>query len=338
MLEIKITTDNETPVQDQIEAAMAALGFQRRASSQLIPPIPQRVVTVAYTNPESGETVVVEPPETGPKQDTGPDVRGVMNVGLEHALADAEAAQKPGIVFYVHASGRKPGEPSPGHKRRTKAEIAEDDAYLSSKSSGDDHPLQPENVPVVEGKDFDLTLDIPVFDATAENVETIAQDAADEAAEAAEQSQGLEVSWTLEDLRRAVGDYAKKHGLPKAQANTPGIIGAKMVDVTDYETAIRRVQLATATSDGLLHEEEVQATLDDVKEAVRAYADKYEGKDAPLQAGTITAVDLAEIMRKTFPGTSGAIRDIPQTPQAFGKALTAVNAAVLENPFKREVK
>jgi hypothetical protein len=32
------------------------------------------------------------------------------------------------------------------------------------------------------------------------------------------------------------------------------------------------------------------------------------------------------------------LSEIPATPEGYGKALGAVNAAITENPFKREVR
>lgn len=335
-LSITIITDydsKKTPM-EQVDDAMAALGFVRKTSA-----VSLIMGDVEHIAREQAEAAI---DKGEPKAELGPDTRGVMNVGLDRAEhADAEVSAGVAEVImqgtapargpdpdYTHPSGRKFGQAT--GKRRTKAEMAEDDAYLASLTSS--------------------SVDIDTNEAAQEQMiaeyreqggfepdETVAQDAADEAAETASEQTGV---LTLEDLRRAIGEYAKKHGMAKASANIPAIIEGPMLEVTDFERAIARVKLAAATSDGLLHEADVapHATKDDLMEAVMAYAAKYEGKGVKPATGGPTAVDLAQVMRDTFPGTSGALSEIPATPEGYGKALGAVNAAINDNPFKREVK
>jgi hypothetical protein len=379
VLSIKITTteyDSEKTPAEQVDEAMAALGFVRKTSA-----VSLIMGDAKHVARELAETVIYK---NGPEAEPGSDTRGVMNVGLEHEeaaakVADATAWPSEGYGLaqsstvataptaapdpdYTHPSGRKFGQPGPGGKRRTKAEMAEDTAYLEALDAAakgavfvtntprvgepNDPRREQEGIPIQAGEDFDLTRDAPVFDATID-----AQDAADEAAEAElsasrppdpepddvnEQTGEL----TLEDLRREIGLYVKKHGMAKASANNPAIIEGPMLEVTDFERAIGRVKLATAASDGLLHEADAKphATKDDLMEAVMAYAAKYEGVGVKPASGGPTAVDLADVMRKTFPGTSGALSEIPATPEGYGKALGAVNAAITGNPYKREVK
>jgi hypothetical protein len=354
-LHIRISTDydaDKTPA-EQIEEAMAALGFVRQRSSA-------DIIKAMVATREPFASVVEQNEgnlsESGPGShavangassvELGPDTRGVMNVGLDYAEADAEEAKAEGAnglaqasrgpdPEYAHPSGRKFGEAGDGRKRRTKAEMAEDTAYLASLDNkvNANEPL-PENVYMDANGDVKFKQEeIP------SNPEEDAQDAADEAAEAAA-DKPAGGALTLEDLRRAIGDYAKKHGMAKASANVPAILGGPMLEARDFEHAIGRVKLATATSDGLLHEADVspQATKDDLMEAVMVYASKYEGKGVKPASGGPTAVDLAEVMRQTFPGTSGALSEIPATPEGYGKALAAVNAAITGNPFKRVAK
>ena len=376
-LEIQITTLLRSDMTDaqQIDEAMAALGFVRKTSA-----VSLIMGDVEHIAREQAEAAI---DKGEPKAELGPDTRGVMNVGLDRAEhADAEVSAGVAEVImqgtapargpdpdYTHPSGRKFGQAT--GKRRTKAEMAEDDAYLASLEVKVDanEPL-PESVYMdangdLQAKRADQVEDDQIvalapaeddanpqaafvaasaqvaFVAASEDAETAAQDAvqdaADEAAETASEQTGV---LTLEDLRRAIGEYAKKHGMAKASANIPAIIEGPMLEVTDFERAIARVKLAAATSDGLLHEADVapHATKDDLMEAVMAYAAKYEGKGVKPATGGPTAVDLAQVMRDTFPGTSGALSEIPATPEGYGKALGAVNAAINDNPFKREVK
>jgi len=328
-LEIRILTDydeDKTPA-EQIDAYMAALGFVRKTSVAVNE---AESMWAAFEHPETKQTVVVEPPRTEP----GPDTRGIMNVGLEHAEAGTIVIRPTptGQSVFIDAfektrnSGRKPGEPSSGHKRRTKAEMAEDAAYLASLDHAPE--IGQEEIPNGEAEMIAEYREQGGF----ESDDIIAQDAADEAAETASEQTG---ALTLEDLRRAIGEYAKKHGMPKAATNVPAILGGPMLEVTDFEMAVGRIKLATATSDGLLHEEAPHATKDDLMEAVMAYAAKAEGSGVKPASSGPTAVDLADVMRKTFPGTSGALSEVPATPEGYGKALAAVNATINSNLFKR---
>jgi hypothetical protein len=383
-LSITIITDydsKKTPM-EQVDDAMAALGFVRKTSA-----VSLIMGDVEHIAREQAEAAI---DKGEPKAELGPDTRGVMNVGLDRAEhADAEVSAGVAEVImqgtapargpdpdYTHPSGRKFGQAT--GKRRTKAEMAEDDAYLASlevkvdaneplpesvymDANGDlqakraDQVEDDQIVALAPAEDDQIVALAPAEDdanpqvafvaasaqvafvAASEDAETAAQDAADEAAETASEQTGV---LTLEDLRRAIGEYAKKHGMAKASANIPAIIEGPMLEVTDFERAIARVKLAAATSDGLLHEADVapHATKDDLMEAVMAYAAKYEGKGVKPATGGPTAVDLAQVMRDTFPGTSGALSEIPATPEGYGKALGAVNAAINDNPFKREVK
>jgi hypothetical protein len=369
-LEIHIITERlpTKTTAEQIDEAMAALGFVRdsQTTSFALSQLQGRL-----KEPLAGDGLDAERVK---QTEPGPDTRGVMNVGLEHALDHAVEAQKAQHDAYVktaenimrmvergpdpeytHPSGRKFGQPGPGGKRRTKAEMAEDTAYLASLD-------KPGVTAEMVGRDE------PFVEEVIEDPETDAQDAADEAAEAGEKSQGGPLN--LEDLRRVIGEYAKKHGMAKAAANIPTIIEGPMLEVTDFARAIARVKLAAATSDGLLHEmsaedlatcgrvvdglieardqqlakireaisEKPSATKDELMAAVMAYAAKYEGKGVIPASGGPTAVDLADVMRKTFPGTSGALSEIPATPEGYGKALAAVSAATTGNPYSREAK
>jgi len=401
---------DETPAQ-QLEATMAALGFVRKTTTVNV--TMREVAPPKFTEPSKSDEGPARP-------EPGPDTRGVMNVGLEHAIDAAVAAQKAqhdrdvetaknimraaeggadtdnvkaeaeeaarkeearavrarnlaGSIDpiergpdpeYTHPSGRKFGQPGPGGKRRTKAEMAEDTAYLASldgiiaaRPIGEHpEPVAQEADDTTDGEGLEVDAESGgLIDQTLGHVANVIdraadeQDAADEAAEAAgEKSQGGPLS--LEDLRREIGLYAKKHGMAKASVNIPAIIEGPMLEVTNFEHAIARVKLATATGDGLLHEapfdrklpplveEAPHATKDDLMEAVMAYSAKYEGKGVKPASGGPTAVDLADVMRKTFPGTSGALSEIPATPEGYGKALNAVNAAITGNPYGRTPK
>ena len=103
---------------------------------------------------------------------------------------------------------RKRGEPSPGKKRRTAAEVAEDEAAEAAETkqniSTGEARVDPEN-PEADDSEADA-----------------AQDAADEAAEV-EAHRDPEKPLTIDDVKAVVMAYAEKYGMPAAQADGPRI-------------------------------------------------------------------------------------------------------------------
>jgi hypothetical protein len=83
--------------------------------------------------------------------------------------------------------------------------------------------------------------------------------------------------------------------------------------------------------------EPVHATKADVIEAFAAYGKKYDGVSDP-KLMTITREDLPKVLEGVFGAGATTVAKIPQTPEGFGKAMTAVYIAVRDNPFKRAVK
>jgi len=83
--------------------------------------------------------------------------------------------------------------------------------------------------------------------------------------------------------------------------------------------------------------EPVHATKADVIEAFAAYGKKYDGVSDP-KLMTITREDLPKVLEGVFGAGATTVAKIPQTPEGFGKAMTAVYVAVRDNPFKRTPK
>ena len=75
------STSDKTPSQ-QLEEAMAALGFVRKTTA--ISVVMREVQAESIKEPSKGDDGPARP-------EPGPDTRGAMNVGLEHAEHDAEA-------------------------------------------------------------------------------------------------------------------------------------------------------------------------------------------------------------------------------------------------------
>lgn len=107
----------------------------------------------------------------------------------------------------IGSAVRKRGEPSPGKARRTKAEIAEDEAADAGDASGS-LGEKPNHA------------DALTDDGEQDSAEVAAQDAADEAAEV-EETAGAEV--TIEDVKAVVGLYVKSYGMAATQEDGPKI-------------------------------------------------------------------------------------------------------------------
>jgi hypothetical protein len=233
---------------------------------------------------------------------------------------------------------RKRGEPSPGKARRTKAEIAEDDAAdaadrLAEGGAGTGHALE-------AGKG-----ERPTVETATDTAIDIEQDQADEAAEtAANRSSDAP---TLDDLRRLMGEVQRKHGMTVA-IGIPKMLGKPIVDLTPEElpAAIARVQgLLDGTDQTPVTAEtkavEPTATADDVRAAMLRYAAKYEGY-APPEGGPIdgskiqvTSADSAKVFSMLFGEGVVKVSSIPADAASYAKAVAGIEEMIEKNPFKR---
>lgn len=175
------------PLRGQVDTAMEALGFTRltaTATHAIDPVAAQRIADAAV------------------KQFTEQMAR--PDQGVATFTGDTEV-QTGG----TSAPQRERGKPAPGRARRTKEEIAEDEAAdkadaeaaaaRGSISSDPENRVGPEDEP-----------------------ETQEQDKADEQAEV-EASRDAETPLTGEDVRSAMGLYVKKFGLPATQEDGASI-------------------------------------------------------------------------------------------------------------------
>lgn len=264
------------------------------------------------------------PEVTAPEPDVEPTAAPVIEAATETPPA---IAAKPGA--------RVPGQPAPGRLRRTKAEMAED-AALEAAGQARHKTLASSLALISTGEE---RID-PAVDA---------QDRADEEAEAAAvKKTGL----SMEDLREAVARFVRKVGIPRAQKEVPAILGCPMIAVPETDealsAAIAKIEAVIKTGDVaplvekpasvaalIAAVDEPHATLSDVVEAFRAYARKYDGHD-DFGRAAIVREDGPRLLEQTL-----GVRDVNQIekdPAAYGEALTAINEAVLSNPFKREVR
>ena len=225
--------------------------------------------------------------------------------------------ERPGDLAAPEApanSTRVRGQPAPGRKRRTAAEVAEDLAHAQT-----DRPAQ-----------------VPAAISSGEarvHPQDEAQDAADEAAESAARAGGPP---TMDDLRAAVKRYADKFGPEAAINNVRGILGKPMLGVapTDIPSAIAKMDLAAnaASQETSLFDDAPPAarvaTKQDIIAAMTAYCVKYDGTDDPNKAPNGQA-DLPRIMEKAC--GAPRISLLPQTPEGFGAAVVAIEEATKNN-------
>lgn len=314
MIKIEINCDA-----DGLEAHMKALGFSR---------------SVVVPHDTWGKGLFVDPPtlKLRPDEEQSGAMRDDLSAEMtseqtaEHAKVEEIISDMP-VSPEVAKAARVPGQPSPGKRRRTAAEVAEDEKLAAMQLAG--------------------KATAPLISTGGERVDpaTAAADEADEAAETAANKTGL----TLDDVRAAFGVYMKKVGSVRAVATIRGLLGSPIAEIPAtqeaYAAAIEKIVNAAATepAEGAPEappEPAPHATREDVVEAIKAYGRKYDGSDVPTNM-PITLEDTARLMQALF---GEGITDIStkrgfiQTPENYGKVLATLNEALRNNPFKRAVK
>lgn len=161
-LEIRIITNNPMeygPLRGQVDEAMEALGFSR----------------AIVVNIDKGDGTTTE-----------------KTFVVNDAPSEQAAGGAPADVAAADAPKRERGKPAPGRARRTKEEIAEDEAADKADAAG--------------SSAFGISTG-----GDRVNPEEAAQDAADEAAEDAANRDAAK-PLTLDDVKNAVGLYVTKFG------------------------------------------------------------------------------------------------------------------------------
>jgi hypothetical protein len=321
----------------EVDDHLKELGFMRRPVTgtekpQTESPLKQLAAGRIVEQTENAFAAVIAAEHAKPSMPLKNDEEqsGARTADAPNPLADELAAmERPADLAppeMLAGSTRVRGQPAPGRKRRTAAEVAEDLAHAQT-----DRPAQ-----------------VPAAISTGEarvNPEDEAQDAADEAAESAARPPGSSTRGlpTMDDLRAAVKRYADKFGPEVAINNVRGILGCPMLEVapTDIPSAIAKMDLATnaASQETSLFDDAPPAprvaTKQDIIAAMTAYCVKYDGTDDPNKAPNGQA-DLPRIMDKACGVTRISL--LPQTPEGFGAAHAAILAATASNPFGRPVR
>lgn len=253
---------------------------------------------------------------------------------IYEAAAEAIAAQvdsngnAPVDEAPAEAPKRERGKPSPGRARRTKEEIAEDEAADAADAAKQQADIQ-----------ANLTDDVkPAISTGGERIgPDDEQDAADEAAET--EKTGLA---SIDVLRRLVGDYQKKHGMPAAVklCQDGGLIGKPIHELDDagIEAAIAAMQggEAPTKAEEPAPVEEPAAlepkTKADLVEAMMRYADKYDGTRDQAKM-THTLADMPKVFVAAF---GDSVQKLSQVPEdKYAEAVAAVEAAIEADPYGR---
>lgn len=131
----------------------------------------------------------------------------VGNEAADNALRSAAAAPQPNPVEeavkeVVEAQKRERGKPAPGRARRTKEEIAEDEAAAAAEA--------------------EPAAAISTGEERIDPAHVAEQDAEDEAAEV-EEHRDQAAPLTVDDVKAVVGDYVARYGMAAVQEDGPKI-------------------------------------------------------------------------------------------------------------------
>lgn len=318
--------------------AMQAIGFERGVTL----PLPKAEPKQTYQ-----EQVAEALQER--KADPAPDA------------ATAEETQSP-----AEPSARCYGQPEEGKARRNKDQMAEDKEIedLAAASGVSEIPT---DIPAttllakLKAGEFEKKTDDPAPAEKANistgeeridpaDAETQAQDKADEKAEVEATRDGL----TLDDLREVVGEYQKVHGMAATVENIPALLGCAVAEVKpeDLEGAIAKVRAEIGvtgitgdmpgpnTAEPKAEEKPAPftASKNDVIEEMLRYADKFDGQRTNPGEATAMIEDRAKILLAAFGDGIDGLSKIPDTPEAYGRAVLALREAIEKNPYGREVK
>ncbi|WP_146071415.1 hypothetical protein [Bosea lathyri] len=238
-------------------------------------------------------------------------------VGIAPSVLDEPSVQQA-------IAKRERGQPSPGKARRTKAEIAEDEAA----DAVDDANITTHIPPALNISSGEERVDPSI----------VAQDAADEAAEsAAARTSGAP---TLDDLRRLMGDVQRKHGMAVA-AKLPGLIGKGVGELTDEELpkAISAVQfvlengLSNVSDEPAKTEATPAATKQDLVAAMLDYALFADGQNADHAKMPHTMEDVAVVFGKLFGAEVSKLSQVPA--DGYAKAIAGIAEMKSKDVFKR---
>lgn len=226
-IEIKIGLGDADVSAAMLEQHMAALGFTRRAPTMAVTAVeaPRRE-TSSHASGTASEMIARAEQAAGSMTD---EQRQQIEDNRAKAIAEQSAAPEP---------KRERGKPSAGRARRTREEIAEDEAAERSEQEAAGEPAA-----ISTGENRAGPEDEP---------EVQEQDRADEQAEA-EAAKAARVEktgkvLTHDDVRTALGTYVTKYGMAAAQQDGPKLIAkvcgdgkVKISDIPDDQEVLGKV-------------------------------------------------------------------------------------------------
>ena len=330
MLKISIELDPvKGPMADQLDTHMSTLGYARKDHAR----IPVSVLTEMAAPSEMNSSAIKETLVFSEEGFLGeqPEPETVA----EKVVVNGETMTRQEAVVRGDVAERVPGQPAPGRKRRSRAEVEADDAYFAAHGKAIPEPVSEDEAEPDS-----------IFGGALVQAKAAAQDAADEARETAAGKTGL----TLDDLRKAVGAYQSLHGTAAAIKNVPRILGKPMYEVTDDELveAIAKIEAATAKAPTKVvtdapapakteKAKPIDATKEGVIAALRRYALRFDGQDRDLSAAAApcTQEDGKKIVKAAI-GVEN-LAQMPNDPATFAKLIEAIDLALANNRFGREV-
>lgn len=230
-----------------------------------------------------------------------------------------------GYTQEAPAEKRTPGQPSNGRTRRTKAEIAEDEAFVSAAVAASGTAVFSEPAAISSGEE-----------------RISPEDAADEAAETAKT--GIE---PIDELRHVAGEYAALVGFATATQNIQKLLGAMDISElsdADIPDAIARIKDKIAegapepTENVFADDPPPAKTLDDYKALIKAafvdYAKAFDKTD-DLQMAKFTQIDGMKVIKMVWPEHDYRISQLPFEPANLEKVLVGISRAIKDNFFKR---
>ena len=385
-IKLEITVNDDCPYEDiwrSFETQMRAIGFSRTVgvapglsapyTTPKEPPVGS--TTVQFTD-KPNLTVVdtlsdalaraterfdtAGSGETGTTHATGATATATFTAGNIINGLTGEMVQKSETPLSDMDGDRKRGEAGAGHRRRTNAQIAADEAYFKQKERAEEALRQMDKGvhDHVERATIDELQSALAISSGEERVNP--EDAADEAVEAHSGPP------TLEDLRAEVAKYIETFGVKASVENMRSIIGCRIdqVPAKEIPNAIAKVRAAIGGSTILTPNspaddspvppgekapemenlfggepaKSLTATKEMVVEIIKVYGRKFDGSDDPEKM-VIAKEDLPKVFTKAFGAGVTGMGSMPEkTPEAFGNVWRAIRDAVEKNPFGRKAK
>lgn len=333
---------------DAVDAHLQALGFMRRPFVGIEGPKVESPLARIAESMRDGTATFVPPSED---QSSGAVPQVANPLADEMSKLENPAEIRTGelsltpdrdlsYVDHADAPKRVPGQPSPGKRRRTAAEVAEDEARPTT--AGTPPAQSSRSGSTASASGAAISTGEPRVDPAV-----VAQDEADEARETAANKTGL----TLDDVRAAFGVYSKKVGLPKAIETIREILGSPIAEIPNTQEALGAAIAKIQTACDLVFAGPAEnvapvtlappvATKAQCSEALMAYGKKYDGTQNPPDM-ICTGEDMKKILSNLFGANVTGLTaksGFPESPENYGRARAAFVEALNGNPFGRTAK